>query len=41
MSVRNRLSMLKPLSMPAAEVSDHFNLFLAMHFEPKLNSNAK
>lgn len=35
MSVRNRLSMLDPLSMPAAGVGDHFILFLALYFEPK------
>jgi len=27
--------------MPAAGVDDHWDLFLALYFEPKLNSHAK
>lgn len=29
--------MLDSLTMPAAGVDDHWGLFLALHFEPKLN----
>lgn len=33
--------MVDPLSIPAAGVDDHWHLFLASYFEPKLNSHAK